>query len=248
MSTTEPGRQSSDVLLAQVFVRLADTLVDDFDVVDLMDSLTQTCVELFGATAAGLLLLDQRGGLRLVASSSEEVRLLELFQLQSDEGPCLDCISTGTAVAVADLRAASARWPRFCAEAEKGGFRSVYAVPMRLRDQVIGGLNIFSTSGPELTADQQRIAQALADVATIGILQQRSVHRSGLLAEQLQVALDSRIVIEQAKGVLAEQGQVALDVAYHRLRRYARDRNLRLSDVANSVVRGELAFSDTTTP
>lgn len=239
-----PDNDQLAVLLAQTFVSLADTLVDDYDVVDLLDRLTNTAVDLLGASSAGLLLLDQRGGLQVVASSSEQVRLLELFQLQNEEGPCLDCISSGTAVAVPDLAATGARWPRFVAEATATGYTSVCAVPLRLRSQVIGGLNLFQSGGPPLTSGQQRIAQALADVATIGILQQRTVHRAGVLAEQLQVALDSRIVVEQAKGVLAEQGSVAMDVAYRTLRRHARDRNLGLSEVAESVVRGQLGFAE----
>lgn len=236
------GRQN--VLLAQTFVTLADTLVADYDVVELMDHLVRTSVELLGVTAAGLLLVDQRGGLQVVASSSEEMRLLELFQLQGDEGPCLDSIQTGRPVSVEDLSAETSRWPRFAAEAARTGYSCVHAVPMRLRDEVIGGLNLFRDTAPQLTQQEQDIAQALADVATIGVLQQRSVHRAALLAEQLQTALDSRIVIEQAKGALAQHGGVGMDVAYRSLRRYARDRNQRLSDVAERVVTGDVALAD----
>jgi GAF domain-containing protein len=224
--------------LADVFVTLADTLVDDYDVVDLMDRLVNACVELFDIAAAGLLLVDQRGGLQVVASTSDEARVLELFQLQSDEGPCLDCIGSGRAVTVGDLDEQRSRWPRFAEAAATGNFTSVHAVPLRLRSETIGGLNLFGSERRELTPYEQRLAQALADVATIGILQQRSVHRAALLAEQLQTALDSRIVIEQAKGVLAQHGGISMDTAYRALRSHARDNNLKLASVAEGVVRG----------
>jgi GAF domain-containing protein len=226
--------------VADVFVTLADTLVADYDVVDLMDRLVNACAELFDITAAGLLLIDQRGSLQVVASSNEQAHLLELFQLQSDQGPCLDCISTGQPVTVGDLDDARQRWPRFIAAAAAGGLNSVHAVPMRLRTEVIGALNLFGSDRRALTADEQRLAQALADVATIGILQQRSAHRSAILAEQLQTALDSRITIEQAKGVLAQLGRTDMDTAYRALRRYSRDNNLKLSAVAAAVVRNEV--------
>ena len=233
--------------LARTFVTLADTLVDDFDVVDLMDRLVHTCVDLLGATAAGLLLVDQRGGMQLIASTSEEMRLLELFQLQNEEGPCLDCIATGTPVTAHDLAEQAERWPRFTQAAALVGFESVHALPLRLRTEVIGGLNLFRAPGPPLTSEEEQVAQALADVATIGILQQRAVHRSSLLAEQLQTALQSRVVIEQAKGVLAEHGGLSMDDAYRALRSYARNGNHKMSDAAHGVVRGGIALSDVVT-
>jgi GAF domain-containing protein len=231
------SRQS--VLLAQTFVTLADTLVDDYDVVDLMDRLVTTCTDLLDVTAAGILLVDQRGGLQVVASSSEEMRLVELFQLQNEEGPCLDSISSGQAVDVDNLSTSAGRWPRFSAEAARVGYRSVHAVPLRLREEVIGGLNLFRDAPPAFTDGERRIAQALADAATIGILQQRSVHRAALLAEQLQTALDSRIVIEQAKGVLAQHHGVGMNEAYRLLRRHARDHNLRMGVLAEALARGD---------
>ena len=233
------GSRSREEALAATFVMLADTLVDDYDVVELLDTLVRSCVEILGVTAAGLLLNDQKGNLAVVASSSEETRLLEICQLQSDEGPCLDCVRSGASVSSGDLGKDRARWPAFVAAALDAGFQSVFAVPMRLRDQTIGGLNLFSAAPVLASKADQGLAQALADVATIGILQQRSAHRSSLLAEQLQHALNSRIMVEQAKGVLAERHAVSMDVAFDALRRHARNNNLKLVEVARSVVRGD---------
>ena len=222
--------------LARTFVMLADSLVEDYDIVDLLDRLTGACVRLLGVTAAGLLLNDQQGHLAVVASSSEETRLLEIFQLQNDQGPCLECVRTGTAVVSGDLDADRPRWPLFASFAIEAGFRSVAALPMRLREQTIGGLNLFDERAVPVPPDDQRLAQALADVATIGILQQRSAQRSTLLAEHLQRALNSRVVIEQAKGVLAERNGMSMEVAFDSLRTYARDQNLKLTDLAVAIV------------
>src|SRR3954453_10981965 len=172
--------------VAEMFVSLADTLVDDYDVVEVLDHLVRSCVSLLDVTAAGLLLDDQRGHLALVASSSEETRLLEVFQLQNNQGPCLDCVRTRVIVTSDDLESDRDRWPVFVPEALGAGFRSVTAVPLRLRDDVIGGLNMFSANPHTMTDADLRLAQALADAATIGILQQRAVHRTSVLAEQLQ--------------------------------------------------------------
>ena len=230
-----------DALLAQQFVTLADTLVDDFDLVDLLDRLVRSCVDLLHVTTAGLLVIGQSGALHPLAASTEATRVLELFQLQNDEGPCLDCVRTGKVIAVPDIADAEARWPRFARAIAEAGFQSVHALPMRLRRETIGSLNLFNADRPPLQEHEQRIAQALADVATIGILQQRSLERSSQLAEQLQKALDSRIVIEQAKGVLAEFGGVDMDVAFDALRLHARSNNLKLGDTALALVRGGVA-------
>src|SRR3954453_4146016 len=226
--------------VAEMFVSLADTLVDDYDVVEVLHSLVRSCVSLLDVTAAGLLLDDQRGQLALVASSSEETRLLEVFQLQNNQGPCLDCVRNRALVTSGDLERDIARWPVFVPEALAAGFRSVTAVPLRLRNEVIGGLNMFGATPRSLSDADLRLAQALADAATIGILQQRAVHRTSVLAEQLQLALNSRVGIEQAKGVIAERHSVSMDVAFEALRRYARDNNLKLHDVAGGVVSGAI--------
>jgi transcriptional regulator with GAF, ATPase, and Fis domain len=226
-------------LVTEVFVELADTLVDDFDVVDFLHELTIRCAQLLEVAAAGVLLTDQRGGaLRVVAASTEQTRLLELLQSQTDQGPCPECFHTGRPVAVADLATATERWPRFVAEARQVGFASVHAVPMRLRTEIIGALNLFHTEPGTLREDTLRLAQALADIATIGLLQARAIRHREILAEQLQTALNSRIVIEQAKGVVAERRRLDMDQSFTLLRGTARASNRRLSDLAQAVVDG----------
>ena len=227
-----------DARLARSFVALADTLVDDFDLLDFLHVLTDRCVSLLGVSAAGLLLTDQRGALRLVAASSEQSRLLELFQLETDEGPCRDCFHSGEPVAVADLAAAKDRWPRFAAEARLRGFAAVQALPMRLRNDVIGALNLFSDRPGELREETVRLGRALADVATIGLLQARTIQRRDALTEQLQTALNTRVLIEQAKGVIAERRQVDMDAAFALLRASARSHNRRLADLSRAVIEG----------
>jgi GAF domain-containing protein len=226
---------SREQLLADVFVHLADTLVAEYDVVEVLDHLVRACVDTLGCTAAGLLLSDQRGHLTVMASSAENSRLLEIFQIQNDEGPCLVCFQTGQPVSVPDLAVAIDRWPRFVPVAIERGFRSVHALPMRLRDRIIGALNLFHGEDWPLSDDELRIAQALADTATIGILQQRALQASSVLAEQLQSALNSRVTIEQAKGVLAAYGSIDMDQAFQVLRWHARNNNLRLTEAARDI-------------
>jgi transcriptional regulator with GAF, ATPase, and Fis domain len=228
----------SERQVAEVFVELADTLVDDFDLIDFLHRLTVRCVELLDVSAAGLLLTDQRGALQVVAASTERARLLELLQLQTDEGPCPECFHSGRPVTVIDLAAAAGRWPVFVVAAEKIGFASVHALPMRLRTDVIGALNLFDMRIGALSADTIRLGQALADVATIGLLQARAISRRDTVAEQLPVALNSRVIIEQAKGVLAERRKLGMDQSFSLLRMTARSTNRRLSELARDVVEG----------
>jgi GAF domain-containing protein len=223
--------------LSDVFVELADTLVDDFDVIDFMHLLTERCVQVMGISAAGLMLADDAGRLQVAAASSEPCRLLETFQLQTDEGPCVDCFASGQPVAAPDL-SRSERWLHFASAAVEVGFLSVHAVPMRLRAQTIGALSFFTGERGALDESLLRLGRALADVATIGLLQQRAIHHRDLLADQLQTALSSRIVIEQAKGILAERLHVDIDQAFALLRRGARSHNRRLSDLAYAIVAG----------
>lgn len=223
-------------LLATTFVELADNLVADFDLIDFLRLLTDRCVGILGASAAGVLLADHDGELRVMAASDEQVRLLELFQLQNDEGPCLECFRTGIPVSVPDLSTETARWPRFAAQAQLHGFSAVQALPMRLRDEVVGALNLFRTTPGPFDPVGTPIAQALADVATISLLQQRSTQRTTVLNEQLQAALNSRVLIEQAKGRLAERHNIDMEQAFTALRRYARAHNRRLSDVARALI------------
>jgi GAF domain-containing protein len=228
-------------LLSDTFVDLADTMVADFDVIEFLHLLSDRAVKLLGASAAGVMLADPRGQLRLVAASSEAVRLLEIFQLEGEEGPCLETIWTGQPITEPDLGHAQQRWPRFTPAALQAGFASVHALPMRLREQVLGGLNLFRDQpGPFDRADM-RIGQALADTATIGLLHERNLRRAEVVGEQLQAALNSRIVIEQAKGKLAERFGLDMDAAFTMLRQYARDHNLRLSDFALTVIEGDPA-------
>jgi hypothetical protein len=226
--------------LTQIFVALADTLTVDYDVVELLDRLTHACVDLLEVSAAGLMLADQRGSLRVMASSSEKTRLLELFQLQNNDGPCLDCFHSGQPVSVLDLAAEERRWPRFAPHAQAVGFKSVHARPMRLRDQTIGAFNLFHTEARALPEADLQVAQALADVATIGILSQRAGHRGEVVTEQLQTALNGRIIIEQAKGMIAELGSIDMEEAFIILRAYARANKRRLSDLARDLVQSHL--------
>jgi len=231
-------------LLAQTFVEMADTLVADFDIVDFLHTLADRCAELFKPAEAGVMLADQRGGLRVVASSSERARLLELFELQNEQGPCLDCFRNGERVVAADFGDDGGRWPLFTVEAVAAGFRSAHSLPLRFRTQVIGALNLFRPR-PGLLDDRDLTgAQAMADIATISILQERTLREARVLAEQLQRALNSRVVIEQAKGVLAERAKINLDEAFTLLRTYARTQNRRLHDVSTAVISSLLTIEE----
>jgi transcriptional regulator with GAF, ATPase, and Fis domain len=234
----------NDERLLETFVELADTLIDDFDVIDFLQLLVDRCVGLLGVDAAGLLLTDQRDQLQVMATSSERVRLLELFQVQNDEGPCLDAFAAGTTISHGDLNTAGARWPRFAAAALDAGFVAVDALPMQLRSEVIGALNLFRVGPGVLSEQALRTARALVDVATIGLLQERSIRQQEILTEQLQRALNSRVVIEQTKGLIAERLGIDMDGAFAALRGFARSHNLKLSDVARAVIAGQIGTQD----
>ncbi len=248
--TDEHGgrRMPREDLLGQTFVQLADSLVDHFDIIDLLTLLVDRSIALLDVHAAGILLADADGNLRVMAASSEQVRLLELFQLQNDEGPCLEAFSSGHLVIETDLHEALERWPRFTPYAVGAGFDSVYAVPLRLRSQVIGALNLFRTTVEPMSAADLSLAQALGDVASIAILQNQAAREGRVLAGQLQHALDSRVAIEQAKGMIAERAQVDMEQAFELLRRHARAGNRLLTDLAKELVRGEKAVDDIITP
>jgi GAF domain-containing protein len=226
--------------LARVFVELADTLVEEFDVVDFLQMITERCVEVLAADAAGLMLADQRGNLRLVASTLERAQLLELLELQIEEGPCVECFATGRPIVNVDLPEARDRWPRFAAAAVDAGFRSTHALPMRLRNQVIGALNLFTDERSGLSSEDVAIGQAMADVATIGLLHERTLREQTALSEQLQTALQSRILIEQAKGVLAARAAISVTEAFTQMRKHARRNHVALTAVATAIIEGTL--------
>jgi transcriptional regulator with GAF, ATPase, and Fis domain len=230
--------------LAEVFVELADTLVEEFDVVDFLQTLTERCVELVDTDAAGLMLDDQRGNLQVIAYTHESARLLELFELQRAEGPCLDCFATGEAITNVDLAASRSRWPVFTEAAMGSGFAYSHALPLRLRRQVLGALNLFTVERTELTGDHLAVAQGMADIATISLLHERALSDQVLLAEQLQTALHSRIMIEQAKGVLSARAEISVGEAFSRMRTHARRTGQQLTSVAEAVVTGWLDQGD----
>ena len=221
-------------------VEMADTLVEDYDVVDLLTGLTDRCVSLLGVSAAGVMLASPAGKLGLVASSSEAMRLLELFELQAQEGPCLDAFRTGEPVQHVTLEAGSGRWPSFSTAARNAGFRSASALPLRLRDVTIGALNLLSSTGAPIREADAIVARAFSDLAALSIIQHRASTEALRLNEQLSAALTSRVVIEQAKGVISERAGTDLAEAFSRLRSYARNHNLRLTDVAGAAVDGTL--------
>jgi transcriptional regulator with GAF, ATPase, and Fis domain len=222
--------------VSAALVELADTLVVDFDIADFLHTLAVRCVELLDVQAAGVMVSDQHGHLRVMASSSERAHLVELFEVESDEGPCVESFATGQPVSDTDLRVVDTRWARFSHRAGQAGFAAVHAVPMRLRDEVIGVLNLFSIQTGSLTADDAFLGRALANVTTIGLLQQRAINHRDMVAEQLQGALNSRVVIEQAKGAVSAIAGVLPDEAFELMRRHARSSNLRLVDVAQAVL------------
>jgi GAF domain-containing protein len=228
-------------LTARTFVEIVDTLVGNFDVIEVLTVLTSRCVQLLEAAAAGILLADGAGHLRVIGASTEQIALLELFQIQNDEGPCLDCYRTGRLVVDPDL-AGSSVWPRFATESVGAGFPSVCAVPLRMNDAILGCLNLFMATPIRLSDSDVALAQALADVASIAIVQDQTTRRAAVREDQLQHALNSRIAIEQAKGMIAERGGVDMDVAFARLRGFARNNNRGLTEVAEALVSGTISI------
>jgi hypothetical protein len=224
----------------ELFVQLADTLVQDYALVDFMDTLVQGCLNVLPVDALGVMLADSSGGLSLTAASSESMRVLEVFEAQERTGPCFAAYVSGEQVVVESLRTAEGRWPEFVKRALEDGFRAAYAFPLRLRGDTIGALNLFSETEVELGAQRMHLGQSLADVATIGILQERAVHDAEVRAKQLQGALDSRVLIEQTKGVLTERLDVEPQEAFERVRAYARSHNQLLHRVCQRVLDGEL--------
>lgn len=222
--------------VVKAFIDLSDRLVEDFDIVEVTTQLTEDCAKLLGVAAAGLLLADVGGVLHLLAATSQHVRTLEVFQLQSEEGPCLDCFSSGEPVSVADLGAVRDRWPRFSAVALDEGYASVHAIPMRLRDEVLGTLGLFGTSPGALDQEELAVAQALAHIASLAIAQQSQALPASHVLTGLQAAVASRRLLEIAKGVVAESQGISMEAAFTRLRVYARLRNQRLGEVAHRVV------------
>jgi GAF domain-containing protein len=228
-----------EVRTATALVEIVDTLVTDFDVIDVLTVLTARCVELLEAAAAGILLADDTARLRVIGASTEQIQLLELFQIQNDQGPCLDCFNSGTVVLNDDL-VSDSPWPEFAAESVRAGFPSVCAVPLRLNDEILGCLNLFMSEPVPLSDADVAIAQALADVASIAIMQDQATRAT--IREGLLHALNSRIAIEQAKGMIAEHDGIDMDDAFSRLRAYARNHHHRLTEVSEAVVAGSVTI------
>jgi GAF domain-containing protein len=227
--------------LTSAFVTLADTMVIGYDVAELLQTLVDTCSELFNASAAGLLLADGEGTLSVIASTTEDDELVNLMQPPSGIGPIVDCYHSGVAVAVPDFLSLD-QWPAFVADATAHGFRSAHVVPLRLRGQIIGALALFKADIGGLATQDASVVQGLADIATIGILHERAIRESSIAQAQLQRALDSRVIIEQAKGVIAQTRAVDMDDAFRALRDYARNRGLNLRDVAELVVKRSITI------
>jgi GAF domain-containing protein len=232
--------------VTEAFVTLADGLVGSFDVVELLNDLTEVCARLLDVASAGLLLADDLGVLHVIAATSESTRSLELFQVQRDEGPCLVCYHTGEALSIANLPLEIERWPQFVPAAVKRGFISVHAVPMRLQEDVLGALGLFGTTVGTLNEDDLNLAQALAHVASVALVSGNATADRDRLSHQLQTTLNSRVYIEQAKGVIAEYSNISMDEAFAVLRNYSRDHNLKLTDVARATATRSMPLEEVT--
>lgn len=235
---------SREERITGAFVQVADTLMNSFDIVDLLSTFVEVCTDLLDVDAGGLLIADSTGELELIASTSEEAEFVEVMQLAAGAGPCVDCFTTGKPVSVADIAESGAEWPEFQKAAAQRGFRAVHATPMRLRGEVIGTMNLLGTRVGAMSERDVALAQALADVAMIGILQERVLRDPRLLTEQLHLALDTRVMIEQAKGVLAHTLSMPMDAAFTALRHHARFTNQSLRAVAEGVVTRTLTMAE----
>jgi GAF domain-containing protein len=240
MNRPKEKTEARESQVVRAFVELADTLVADFDIIDSLTVLAARCVELRDTDATGILLADADGQLRVIATSSDQAWLLELFQIQTDEGPCTEAFATGTPIMHTDLHAATERWPKFTPQAIAAGYDSVYAIPLRLRGDIIGALNLFQNAPGSLGENDIALAQALADLASIAILQAQAATEARRRDAQLQHALDSRIIIEQAKGMLAERAQIDVATAFDRIRTLSRNTNTKLTDLSNQIVDGRV--------
>lgn len=230
--------------LAQTFTELVDILVTDFDLVEVMHLIAARSQQILGVDAVGILLVDSHGSLNVIAASTEEARVLELSQLQNREGPCLECFRTGQPVSCSDLSTEVTRWPRFASEALQAGFTGIHALPMRLRDEVIGGMSLFTTARRSVDAETLEAAQALTDVAAIALLHDRAVRHRRLLVEQLQNAINHPLMIEQAKGLIAERAGLSIGEAFDVLRSYAHTHHWKLSELAEAVIQDGSTTSD----
>ncbi|MCC6497463.1 MAG: GAF and ANTAR domain-containing protein [Propionibacteriaceae bacterium] len=233
-----------DEVLFATLIELADTTTTGFDLVSMADRLVGACVEVLGVKAAGIMLADQRRSLRVFASTNEETRMLELLELQNNDGPCLEAFHTGTVVAGVDLARLTTRWPHFAAAALSAGIRTAYAVPMRLRDQTIGALNLFQAGTEPLSVHDMNVARVMADMAAIGIVNHWSIRQQEVLAQQLQSALNTRVIIEQAKGVLAEREGLSMGEAFEFLRSTARATQRPIAELATDMVTKRTAPDD----
>lgn len=229
---TAPVRETR---LLEAVVSLVDSLLEDFDVVELVTDLTRQCAQLLDVASAGLLLAGPDGQLRLVTATSGRTAELELFQLQTHEGPCLECYRTGRQLSVADLRTAARRWPGFVEAARRQGFASVHAIPMRAAGTVIGALGLFGVTPGELNPLDLAVGQTLAHVATVAILQQHGPAPE-TVSIRLRDVLRQQVLVEQAKGLVHDALRVPLDEAATLLRAYARRHHRHLTDVCETLV------------
>jgi GAF domain-containing protein len=240
MSGASPGREA---LVIDTFITLADTLAGDYDVSELLHVLVDRCGEVLRAATAGVVLESHEGGLRLAAAMTEEMEAVEEAEMAAGSGPCVDAYRSKEPVVVPDLSACEERWPDLVPRLLAMGMRAGHAFPLRLREDCIGALNLYRRQPGEFDEDDIRLAQSFADIAAIGILQHRTVAEAELRVAQLQHALDSRVVIEQAKGVLAQRHRVTVGEAFAELRRHARDGNRKIHDLAREVVEGAIDVS-----